>query len=119
MTSKKECKQIYQRDKLAGKRQHPTWAKTVDTWNRDQWLIPPAYFKDKRPYFNMTNPDPYTYLQYWRRRMCFDNYRGYMGMQTSGRNCAVWNYNNVAGRCRYPAKGSSSEYPVVPPGTRR
>lgn len=88
----------------------PTWLHNVNNWNRNQWLIPPAYFKDQRPYFNMTNPDPYTYLQYWRRRMCFNNYRGYMGMHFGPnmgydgniRSCPTWNYNNVPGRCRYP-----------------
>ena len=28
-------------------------------------------------YFNGTNPDQYTYLQYWRRRMCYSTYLNY------------------------------------------
>ena len=28
-------------------------------------------------YFNASSPDQYTYLQYWRRRMCYNTYLSY------------------------------------------
>ena len=46
----------------------------------------PQTFKYVRPqycpttYFNGNHPDPHTYLQYWRRRMCYCNYLEYFGI---------------------------------------
>jgi hypothetical protein len=35
-------------------------------------------------YFNARRPDPHTYLQYWRRRMCYMNYLQYNGILPQG-----------------------------------
>ena len=48
-----------------------------------------SYYQFIRPcycptsYFNMHRPDPHTYLQYWRRRMCYMNYLQYFGVLPS------------------------------------
>lgn len=48
-----------------------------------------TYYQFIRPcycptsYFNMSRPDPHTYLQYWRRRMCYMNYLQYFGVLPS------------------------------------
>ena len=40
--------------------------------------IRPMYCPTK--YFNASYPDQYTYLQYWRRRMCYNTYLYYSGV---------------------------------------
>ena len=52
--------------------------------NRHFQFIRPCYCPTT--YFNRTNPDPYTYLGYWRRRMCHLNYMQYMGVLPSNVN---------------------------------
>ena len=47
-------------------------------WNTYYQFIRPCYCKTS--YFNQLRPDPYTYLQYWRRRMCYMNYLQYYGV---------------------------------------
>ena len=40
--------------------------------------IRPMYCRTN--YFSNSNPDPYTYLQYWRRRMAYNTYLQYNGV---------------------------------------
>ena len=42
-------------------------------------VTPPRQMYRQTTYFNNSNPDQYTYLQYWRRRMCYNTYLHYMG----------------------------------------
>ena len=44
-------------------------------------------------YFNKNYPDPYTYLQYWRRRMCYNTYLQYNGVdhiKNAGGTCTIY-----------------------------
>ena len=43
-------------------------------------------------YFSATYPDPYTYLQYWRRRMCYNTYLNYNGIHSvhPANGCVVY-----------------------------
>ena len=49
--------------------------------NRYYQFIRPCYCPTS--YFNAHRPDPHTYLQYWRRRMCYMNYLQYYGVLPS------------------------------------
>jgi len=45
-------------------------------------------------YFNHSYPDQYTYLQYWRRRMCYNTYLNYNGINVkTAPGCVV--YDNM------------------------
>ena len=57
------------------------------------------------PYFNSHYPDQYTYLQYWRRRMCYGTYLNYYDIHfKNGRhlnpNCMVW--DRIVNYTSYP-----------------
>lgn len=54
--------------------------------------IRPMYCPTK--YFNPSHPDQYTYLQYWRHRMCYNTYLNYNGINVpAAKNCKV--YGNI------------------------
>ena len=46
-------------------------------------------------YFNQNYPDPYTYLSYWRRRMCYNTYLQYNGVDhiPNATGCSI--YDNM------------------------
>ena len=54
--------------------------------------IRPMYCPTK--YFNRNYPDQYTYLQYWRRRMCYNTYLQYNGVDhiKNAPGCTVYNH---------------------------
>ena len=81
-------------------------------WNRYYQFIRPCYCPTS--YFNQYRPDPHTYLQYWRRRMCYMNYLQYYGVLDSNltqypsnmkypmfRRCPSTFYNNGSGQLPY------------------
>lgn len=84
-----------------------------------------SYYQFIRPcycptsYFNQHRPDPHTYLQYWRRRMCYMNYLQYMGVLDSRlkqypqntklpmiRSCPRPFYNNLHRPLHYLSAGN-------------
>ena len=55
--------------------QNASCPKNINTYYQ---FIRPCYCPTS--YFNASRPDPHTYLQYWRRRMCYMNYLQYNGV---------------------------------------
>lgn len=80
-------------------------------WNNYYQFIRPCYCPTS--YFNQHRPDPHTYLQYWRRRMCYMNYLQYYGVLPSNqtqypktgaamyKQCPSNFYNNGSGQLPY------------------
>ena len=46
-------------------------------------------------YFNSSRPDPYTYLNPWRRRMCYNTYLIYNGIKVPAAPSTCVAYNCV------------------------
>lgn len=63
--------------------------------------IRPMYCPTK--YFNPSYPDQYTYLQYWRHRMCYNTYLNYNGINVpAAKKCKV--YGNIVNYTAYAYK---------------
>ena len=75
-------------DQICGS-QNGSCPKNINTYYQ---FIRPCYCPTS--YFNASRPDPHTYLQYWRRRMCYMNYLQYFGVLPS--DAPQWPNNGSA-----------------------